>query len=58
MEELDLLEKIKEPILKWYQQNKRELPWRREKIHISFGFLKLCFSKPELRLLWGIMNVS
>lgn len=31
MEELDLLEKIKEPILKWYQQNKRELPWRREK---------------------------
>ena len=31
MQDLDLMKKIREPIIKWYQENKRELPWRKEK---------------------------
>lgn len=31
MEEIELLKKIRQPIVEWYQQNKRELPWRKEK---------------------------
>lgn len=31
MQDLDLMKKIREPIIKWYQQNKRELPWRKGK---------------------------
>ncbi len=31
MEEMELLRKIREPIITWYQENKRELPWRIEK---------------------------
>lgn len=31
MQDLELMKKIREPIIKWYQQNKRELPWRKEK---------------------------
>lgn len=31
MEEKELLRKMRMPIIKWYQQNKRELPWRKEK---------------------------
>lgn len=31
MQTVELLEKMKEPIIKWYQENKRELPWRKEK---------------------------
>jgi len=31
MEEMELLKKIRQPIVEWYQQNKRELPWRKEK---------------------------
>lgn len=31
MEEKELMKKMRMPIIKWYQQNKRELPWRKEK---------------------------
>lgn len=31
MEEMELLKEIRQPIVEWYQQNKRELPWRKEK---------------------------
>lgn len=31
MEEKELMKKMREPIIEWYQQNKRELPWRKEK---------------------------
>lgn len=31
MQNLDFMKKIREPIIKWYQQNKRDLPWRKEK---------------------------
>lgn len=31
MEETKRLEKMTKPIIQWYQQNKRELPWRKEK---------------------------
>lgn len=31
MKEIELMKKIREPIIKWYQENKRELPWRKEK---------------------------
>lgn len=31
MSELELIKKIRNPIIKWYQENKRELPWRKEK---------------------------
>lgn len=31
MQELELMKKMREPIIKWYQQNKRDLPWRKEK---------------------------
>lgn len=31
MEELELIKKMRKPIIEWYQKNKRELPWRVEK---------------------------
>lgn len=31
MQELDFMKKMREPIVKWYQENKRDLPWRKEK---------------------------
>lgn len=31
MEEIELMKKMREPIIDWYQKNKRELPWRKEK---------------------------
>ena len=31
MQDLELMKKMQEPILKWYQENKRDLPWRKEK---------------------------
>lgn len=31
MQEIELLKKIRKPIVEWYQENKRELPWRKEK---------------------------
>lgn len=31
MEEIELIKKIRNPIIKWYQKNKRQLPWREEK---------------------------
>ncbi len=31
MQDLELMEQMREPIIKWYQENKRDLPWRKEK---------------------------
>ncbi len=31
MQEIELMKKMREPIIEWYQENKRELPWRKEK---------------------------
>lgn len=31
MKEIEFLKQIQEPIIKWYQKNKRKLPWREEK---------------------------
>ncbi len=32
MEKIELIKKIRNPIIQWYQENKRELPWRKGKI--------------------------
>lgn len=31
MKEIELMKKMREPIIEWYQKNKRDLPWRKEK---------------------------
>lgn len=31
MQDLELMKKMREPIIKWYQENKRNLPWRESK---------------------------
>lgn len=31
MEEIELMKKMREPVIQWYQKNKRKLPWRKEK---------------------------
>ena len=31
MIEIELMKKIRQPIIDWYQKNKRQLPWRKEK---------------------------
>lgn len=31
MEEIELMKKMRKPVIQWYQKNKRELPWRKEK---------------------------
>lgn len=31
MKEIELMKKMREPVIDWYQKNKRELPWRKEK---------------------------
>lgn len=31
MQEIELMKKMRKPIIEWYQENKRELPWRKEK---------------------------
>ena len=42
-----MLEQIVEPLLIWYEKNKRSLPWRDESTLTMCGFQRLCFSKPE-----------
>lgn len=37
---------FREKLLAWYDENKRDLPWRRSKILITSGYLKSCFSRP------------
>lgn len=31
MKETELIKKMRKPVIEWYQKNKRELPWRKEK---------------------------
>lgn len=31
MKEIELVKKMRKPVIEWYQTNKRELPWRKEK---------------------------
>ena len=31
MQEIELMKKMRQPIIDWYQKNKRQLPWRKEK---------------------------
>lgn len=31
MQEIELMKKMRQPVIQWYQKNKRELPWRKEK---------------------------
>ena len=31
MEEIEWMREITKPIIQWYQKNKRQLPWRKEK---------------------------
>lgn len=31
MKKIELMKKMRQPIIDWYQKNKRELPWRKEK---------------------------
>ena len=31
MEKIELMRKMRKPVIEWYQKNKRELPWRKEK---------------------------
>lgn len=31
MQDLELMKQMRKPIINWYQQNKRDLPWRKEK---------------------------
>lgn len=31
MKEIELMKKMRKPVIEWYQTNKRELPWRKEK---------------------------
>lgn len=31
MQEIELMKEMRRPVIQWYQKNKRELPWRKEK---------------------------
>ena len=41
-----MLEQIVEPLLQWFDENKRIVPWRRTLRHIMYGYQKLCCSRP------------
>ena len=41
-----MLEQIVEPLLQWFDENKRILPWRQDLRHIMCGYQKSCCSRP------------
>ena len=42
-----MLEEIVEPLLSWYEKNKRELPWRTDPTPYHVWYQKSCSSRPE-----------
>lgn len=48
MEEMELLRKIREPIVTWYQENKRELPWRIEKNPYSIWISEIMLQQTRI----------
>ena len=43
------LKKIADPLVEWYRENKRELPWREQISAIVCGCQRLCCSRQEWR---------
>ena len=54
-ENLEALRQIVFPLIKWYRENKRILPWRIRIMPIIPGCRKLCCSRPEWRQLSRIL---
>ena len=45
-----MLEEIVEPLLSWYQENKRELPGEQIPPPIMYGYRRSCSSRPGWKL--------
>lgn len=48
MKEIELIKKIQEPTIKWYQKNKRELPWRKEKNPYSIWISEIMLQQTRI----------
>lgn len=53
MQDLELMKKITEPIIKWYQQNKRELPWRKEKNPYHIWISEIMLQQTRIEAVMG-----
>ncbi len=48
MQEIELMKKMREPIIEWYQENKRELPWRKEKNHYHIWISEIMLQQTRI----------
>lgn len=53
MQDLDLMKKMPELIVKWYQENKRELPWRKEKNPYDIWISEIMLQQTRIEAVMG-----
>lgn len=53
MLEIDLMRKMLDPIVKWYQENKRELPWRKGKNPYSIWISEIMLQQTRIEAVMG-----
>ncbi len=53
MQDLELMEKIREPIIDWYQMNKRELPWRKGKNPYNIWISEIMLQQTRIEAVMG-----
>lgn len=53
MQDLELMKQMREPIIKWYQQNKRDLPWRKEKNPYSIWISEIMLQQTRIEAVMG-----
>ncbi len=53
MQEIELMKKITEPIIKWYQENKRELPWRKGKNPYHIWISEIMLQQTRIEAVMG-----
>ena len=48
MKEIELIKKMTNPVIKWYQENKRDLPWRKEKNPYSIWISEIMLQQTRI----------
>ena len=53
MQDLELMKKIREPIIKWFQANRRDLPWRKEKNPYHIWISEIMLQQTRIEAVMG-----
>lgn len=53
MQDLEWMEKMREPILNWYQENKRDLPWRKGKNPYFIWISEIMLQQTRIEAVFG-----